>query len=117
MAVTAQRNVTIQFTGDISAANTFTAANNTASPGQIEVRTLATGNTTITPPTGGTTPKSVTIVPPSGNLNTITLKGIAADTGIVLHLTDPTTISLNSPTTPFVLVTAADVVGVRLIWT
>ena len=117
MAVTAQRNVTIQFTGDVQAANTFSAANNTASPGQIEVRTLATGNTTITPPTGGATPKSVTIIPPSGNLITITLKGIAGDTGIVLHLTDPTTIGLNSPTTTFVLTTGADVVGARLVWT
>jgi hypothetical protein len=117
MAVTAQKNITIQFTGDIAAANTFAAANNAASPGQIEVRTLAIGATTITPPGGGTTPKSVTIVMPSANTATLTLKGIGGDTGVVLHPTDPTTIALNSPTTTFVLTASAEIAGVRLIWT
>jgi hypothetical protein len=117
MAVTAQRTITIQLTGDVQAANTLSAANNTASPGQIEVRTLATGNTTITPPTGGTTPKSVTIVPPAGNVILITLKGVAGDTGIGLHKTDPTSIALDSPTNTFVLTVASDVVGARLHWT
>lgn len=114
---TSQRNVTIQFTGGVQAANTYAAAANAASPAQIEIRTLATGNTTITPPGGGSTPKSVTIVPPTGNVNVITLKGVAGDTGIQLHTLDPTTIGLNSPTNTFVLSTAADVVGVRLFWT
>lgn len=117
MATTAQRSVTIQFTGDISAANTFAAANNGSSPGQIEIRSLASGANTITPPSGGTTPRAVTIIPPAGNLNLITLKGIAGDTGVVLHLTDPTTIALNSPVTTFVLNAAAIIDGVRLVWT
>lgn len=117
MAVTAQRSITIQFTGDIQAANTFVAANNAASPGQIEVRTLAVGNTVITPPTGGTTPKSVTILPPKLNTNTITLKGVTGDTGVVIHKTDPTTIGLDSATTPFSLTVSAEVVGLRLVWT
>jgi hypothetical protein len=114
--VTSQRNVTIQFTGGVQAANTFAAANNTASPGQIELRTLAAGPTTITPPTGGSTPKSCTIIPPEGNTNLITLKGIAGDTGVGLHKTDPTTIALDSPTNTFVLNAAAIITGVRLVW-
>lgn len=116
MAVTAQRTTTIQFTGDVSAANTFSAANNTASPGQIEVKRLAAGNNTITPPGAGTTPKSCTILMPSGNTNLVTLKGVNGDTGIELHLTDPTTIALNSPTNTFVLSAAAQV-DIRMVWT
>ncbi len=116
MAVTAQRSITVSFTGDVSAANTFSAANNIASPGQIEIKTLASGANTITPPSGGSTPKSVTIIPPTGNTNTITLKGVTGDTGVVLHLTDPTTIALNSPTATFCLTASAETVGVRLVW-
>lgn len=116
MAVTAQRSITVQFSGDISAANTFSAANNTASPGQIEIKTLASGANTITPPAGGSTPKSCTIIPPSGNAETITLKGVTGDTGVVLHKTDPSCIGLNSPTDTFVLTASAQIAGVRLVW-
>lgn len=117
MAVTSQRSVLIEFSEDVRAANTFSAANNTASPGQIEVKTLSIGANTITPPAGGSTPKACTIVLPSGNTSTVTLKGIAGDTGVVLHVTDPTTVSLNSPTDTFVLTASAEIASVRLIWT
>lgn len=117
MAVTGQRSITIQFTGDVKAANTFLAANNAASPGQIEIKSLAAGANTITPPGGGTTPKSCTIIPPSGNTQLITLKGVGGDTGVALHKTDPTTIALDSPTATFVLNAAALIDGVRLVWT
>lgn len=117
MAVTAQRNIVIQFTGSVEAADSFNAANNAASPGQIEVRTLASGANTITPPSGGTTPVACTIVPPAGNTATLTLKGVVGDTGVVLHLTDPTSIGLNSPTSTFVLTASSTCAGCRLIWT
>jgi hypothetical protein len=117
MAVTATRRIAIELSGDLTAGFTFSAADNTASPAQIDIVTLASGANTITPPTGGSTPKSCTIIPPSGNINTITLKGITGDTGVVLHLTDPTTIALNSPTAVFVLTASAIITGVRLVWT
>lgn len=117
MPVTAKRAITIQFSVGISASNTFQAADNTASPAQIEVKQLASGPNTITPPTSGVTAKAVTILPPSGNLTVITLKGVAGDTGVAIHLTDPTTIGLNSPSATFVLNAAALIDGVRLIWT
>lgn len=117
MAVTAQRNIVIQFSEDIEAADSFNAANNEASPGQIEVRTFAIGDTTVTPPGGGTTPVACTIIPPAGNTATLTLKGVAGDTGVVLHKTDPTSIGLNSPTVTFVLTASAEVAGCRLVWT
>mgnify|MGYP001327104443 CR=1 FL=1 len=116
MAVTSERLTIILFTGDVDASLEYDAADNAASPGQIDIITLASGANTITPPTGGSTPLAVTIVPPSGNTALITLKGISGDTGIVLHKTDPCTISLNSTTSTFVLTAASSIAGVRLIW-
>ena len=117
MSVAAARKVTIAFTGDFVATNEFNAASNTLSPGQTDVITLPTGATTITPPTGGSSPMAVTVIPPSTNTIALTLKGIAADTGIGLHLTDPTSIGLASTTATFVLSAASTITGVRLIWT
>ena len=47
----------------------------------------------------------------------ITLKGVSGDTGVALHLTDPSTIALASSVTSFVLTTGGAITGVRLIWT
>ena len=116
MAINATRTALVVFTGDITASFTVSATDNAVSPGQVDLLTLASGVNTITPPTGGSTPKAVTIQPPVGNLNTITLKGVSGDTGVILHKTDPTVIALNSPTSTFVLTASAQIVGVRLIW-
>lgn len=116
MPVSAQRQTIILFTGDVFATLDYDAATNAASPGQLDIITLASGVNTITPPTGGSTPKAVTIVPPSGNTVLITLKGDSGDVGIELHLTDPATISLNSTTNVLVLDADDEVIGVRLIW-
>lgn len=116
MSVTATRTVAINFTGDVVAQNSFPAASNTASPGQIDIVTLASGANTITIPAGGSTPKAVTIIPPSGNTTLITLKGISGDTGVALHHTDPTSIAIDSTVATFVLNAAAGITGVRLVW-
>jgi hypothetical protein len=117
MAVTAMRATAITLQGDVMATINANAATNSASPGKVDLVTLAVGDNTITPPAGGSTPVACTIMPPSGNTQTITLKGIGADTGVVLHRTDPTSLALNSPTTPFVLTCAGAVTGCRLVWT
>ena len=52
MAVTANRSSIIIFTGDVTGTETLTAALNAASPGAIEIKTLAAGANTITVPTG-----------------------------------------------------------------
>ena len=111
MAVTAKRSISITLSGDLSAQNTFSAADNVASPAGVESKTLSSGANTITPPTGTV---SVTIIPPSGNTVALTLKGVTGDTGVALHLTDPTSIGL-AGTTAFCL-TAASGVTVRLLW-
>lgn len=102
MSTNATRATTITYAGDNVGVQTLSAAANAASPGQMEMKILASGANTITPPAGAT-PVSVTIVPPAGNVITLTLKGVTGDTGIALHLTDPTTIALGSPTATFCL--------------
>jgi len=117
MAVRATREVIITWDGDVSATNTLEAAANAASPASVEVKALASGANTITVPSStGVTVTSVTIVPPTGNTTSITLKGVTGDTGIALHLTDPTTIAIASSVTSFVLTTGAAIQAVRLFW-
>ena len=116
MSVTATRTTTITFTGDTTGTETISAASNAASPGSIEIKTLASGANTITLPTGGSTVVACTMVPPTGNAVSITLKGVSGDTGIRLHNTDPSTLSFDSSVTTFVLTTGSAITGVRFFW-
>src|SRR3989304_2550364 len=116
MAVSSVRRILHELTGDFIGRYDVVAATNGVSPGKVDVISLASGNNTITPPSGGTTPKAITIVPPAGNAVLIILKGVNGDTGIELHKTDPTSIGLNSPTNTLVLNAASALDGVRLIW-
>lgn len=117
MSVTGVRSVLITFSGDLVSSNSYAAATNSTSPGQRDIVTLTNGANTITPPTGGTIPQAVTIIPPAANTNSMTLKGVSGDTGVSLHLTDPTSIGLGSTTGTFVITTAAVITGVQFIWT
>lgn len=118
MAVQATRSNVITYTGDVTGTQTVNAAANTASPGSIEVQTLANGFNGITVPSStGVTVVSCTIIPPAGNTTSIILKGITGDTGIRLHNTDPTTIAIYSDVTSIGLAAGAAVQGVRFIWT
>ncbi len=117
MAASAQRKITLTYTGAVTGIEEISAATNLASPAQIQILTLAIGDNMIAVPGGGSTPVSCTIVKPSANASTIKLKGITGDTGVSLHLTDPDTISLAAGVTSFVLNAAAQIVGVRLMWT
>jgi hypothetical protein len=118
MAVQATRSNVITFTGDVTGTQTVNAATNAASPGSIEVQALSSGANTITVPSStGVTVKACTIIPPTGNTTSITLKGVTGDTGIALDETDPTTLALDGAVTSFVLTAGAAIQGVRLIWT
>lgn len=117
MAATARRTVTLTFSGDVEGEQELAAADNADSPAAVELKTLAIGANTITVPTAGTVPTAVTIVPPGSNATAITLKGVAGDTGIRIHDTDPTTIALDDSVVSFVLNAAAEITGVRLFWT
>jgi len=116
MAVQSARTETITFTGDITATLTNAAASNAASPGMSELKNLVNGANTITVPTGGATPVAVRVVPPAGNVVSITLKGVTGDTGVALHLTDPTTIALAASVSSFCLTAGGAITGVRFIW-
>lgn len=116
MATSAARVATITYTGDVTGVETLSAAVNAASPGQTELITLASGANTITKPAGGSTVVALTIVPPAGNTNLITLKGVTGDTGVPIHKTDPTTVALDSTATTICLNAAAQITGVRLFW-
>jgi hypothetical protein len=116
MSATAKRSTTITYSGDVGGTQELDAADNTDSPAQVQIVTLAIGANTITVPGGGTTPTCCTIVKPSDNTTSITLKGVTGDTGIRLHDTDPDSISIDDSVTTFVLTAAAEIIGVRLYW-
>lgn len=82
----------------------------------MEVKSLISGNNTITVPTGGTMVSAVTIVPPVGNTVILTLKGVNGDTGIPLHLTGPSSLALPSTATSFVINASDVLTGLRLYW-
>ena len=117
MSVSATRATTITYSGDVAGTETISAATNAASPGSVTVQTLSSGANTITvPSTTGVTVTAVTIVPPTGNTTSITLKGISGDTGIRIHNTDPTTVAIDSSVTSFVLTAGASISAVRFFW-
>lgn len=113
MAVTSGRAVSVTFAGDTFGNNTYPAATNTASPGAgHEPTPLTSGNNTITVPANAT---ACTITKSTGNLVSVVFKGVAGDTGVKLHLTDPDSFSLDPSVTSFVL-NAASSVTVFLTW-
>jgi len=111
MSVTSNRSIVITEIGDVEYTQEFIAAVNAAGSGKIDLANLSSGANTITIPTSA---KAVTIIPPSGNTVLMTLKGVAGDTGVQLHLTDPSSIALTSTT--FVLNAASALIGLRLIY-
>jgi hypothetical protein len=117
MATTSNRTTTITYTGDTIGTEPINAAANLASPGWIQLINLANGANTITVPVGGAAVTvAVTIVPPAANTNALVLKGVGGDTGVSLHLTDPTTIALASTVVTFVINSTGITTGLRLIW-
>lgn len=116
MAITSSRKVVVSFAGDIIATYPAFADDNAAANGAISNLDLISGANTITLPAG--TVRGATIVPPSGNTEVITLKGVTGDTGIPLHVTDPTSISFDASTPPvsFVLTVGGNITGLKIFW-
>ena len=115
MTVEANLQVNTQILGDgLNSNNSFASAANASSPAQDQFLTLALGSNTVTVPSSAV---SCTIVPPAGNTNSITLKGVTGDTGIRIHNTDPTSLAIHSSVSAFVLTAATTTTGVRLHWT
>lgn len=114
MAVTSTRKVIVTYTGDLVGTFSFSAASNATAPGDIDSINLSSGANTVTIPS---TAKGATIVPPAGNTQTLTLKGISGDTGIALSKTDPTSISFDTtPPASFILTAGGTINGLRVVW-
>jgi hypothetical protein len=117
MSVTSGRVIQVWFSGDIESGIVQSALDNNASPGEIDIVKLNPGANTITAPSvTNLIPTALTIIPPAANTSLLTLKGVSGDTGIPLHLTDPTSIALDVTFTSLVLLAATTTSGVRLIW-
>ena len=115
MSVNSVRTISVQNTGDVAGVQTVQSSNASA-PGVIQLTSLASGDNTITVPTGGSTPQAATVVFPSNNAVLVKLKGAGGDTGVKLHATAPTSIALDATQTTFILNAASAVTGVRIIW-
>jgi protein involved in polysaccharide export with SLBB domain len=118
MSVNSVRTVTINFTGDVISDKIYSAAQNPLSPGSITLHELASGDNTIAIPViTGISVKGMTIIPPIGNIVTMTLKGNVADVGIPLSLTDPTSLAFQAAPANIVLTTGGVISGLRIVWT
>ena len=114
MAITSSRSILTAMTGDLSFSRTDAAADLATAPGVVEKKDLSSGNNTITVPSGA---RGVTMKPPTGNAQTLTLKGVNGDTGVTLHKTDPTSLGLESATASFVINAGGSVTGMVIVWT
>ena len=116
MAVSASRSVSVTFTGDVSATHSPAVAVNAQSPGTLELLAAAVGFNAIPVPLAGAVPTALTIIPPAGNTNALTLKGVTGDTGIRLHNTDPTVIALDPTVTSIGITVGTAITNLRLVW-
>lgn len=92
---------------------------NSNSPCDIQILNLVTGANTInaTNCPALATAGGVWLMPPTGNGQTVTLKGASGDTGIALSLSCPTFISFAStPPTTIVLTSGGAITGYKLAW-
>lgn len=116
MAVAAGINISGGKTGLPSGSVTITVPQivNSASTGQISDVALSAGANTITVPSS--TAIGVIIVPVAGNTVSLTLKGVTGDTGVPLHLTNPTVYSFPAGTTNFVITAGTGGTSAELNW-
>ena len=113
------RTVTITFSGEgLNSNHSFPATDNTFAPAGQFLLVLGVGTNLITPPIGA---QAVTIIPPAQNDIGMLLKGAPTDTGIFLHLTDPTTIALAAgppgfQAAPFYIENNGTIFPIRIVW-
>lgn len=83
--------------GNITDALPTTQYVNTSAPDNRTTQAFASATfAAVSVPTLPAAPTGVWIQPPAGNTGAITLKGVTGDTGVALHLTQPSWISLAS---------------------
>ncbi len=112
MSVTSSRSIVLGFTSAVEYTQEFSAAASTTSSGQNQLVSVTTA-LTVTVPSNSV---AVTIIPPTANTTALTVKGVSGDTGVGLHLTDPSSIGLSTTQSTFILAAATTTAGVRLIF-
>lgn len=92
---------------------------NVNSPCTPQVLNLISGNNTINATTCPALPQAggVVLIPPTGNGQALTLKGVALDTGLSISTVAPTVYSFSpAPPTSFVINAGGAVTGFGLLW-
>lgn len=108
----------INLSTDAATAASFSLFN-ANSPCTPQVINLISGANTINAAACPALPQSggVLLIPPAGNIVTLTLKGVTGDTGVALSLTAPTWIPFTStPPSAFVITTNSTITGFVLLW-
>ncbi len=113
MAKSVTSTIAYSLTGDGFSGPIFNLATVNATgiaPGAV---TLAGGANTVTvPPTA----VGVTVVPPAGSANAKTIKGIAGDTGILMHPAVPFSLSFTAASVANFVINSAGVETLALLW-
>lgn len=92
---------------------------NANSPATLQSVNLVSGNNTFNTTTCPALLQAgaVMIIPPTGNGEALTIKGITADTGLSISPVMPTTLGLSpTPLTSFVINSAGTVTGLQLLF-
>lgn len=84
--------------------------------GSITTLGLNTGDNTVIVPSLTGQPTTVIIQFPAGNTNLVKLKQVGGDSGVPLHKTAPTFLSIDTTEVTFILNAAAPVAGVAFTW-
>lgn len=125
VAITSNRHITIDITGDVNSHNTFEAGANPDSPSSVTVHSLVVGTTAIPIPTGSV---GATILPPlllaGATAPQLRLKGdLPADKGLWISAVDPTSLGLPRSFPPAIVPTVLHLqsdkvlTGLRILWT
>lgn len=121
MAASSNVTINVKLGGDITNGTDgedFAVVENQTAPSAITLLSLASGANTITvPSSSGITVKGALLIPPAGNTQTLTLKGVSGDTGVALSKTEPTFISFDTPPATFVITAGGTIAGFRILWT
>lgn len=86
---------------------------NVTSPAKEDTITLAGGTNTLTLPTGT---RLVLIIPPTGNVTTISLKGLTSDVGVQLDPGVPSLVAVPASLLTLVLTAQTNIIGVRVLY-
>lgn len=115
MSIAANRTEVVRFTGDQNSNVVLDGLINATSPAMQDIFGLSAGDNQISIPL---LTKVMVIIPPVGNAQTITFKGVPGDTGVRMSKIDYSIFAFDTvPPANFILnLGAGATVSVRIIW-